>query len=73
MNSERIYQGNDDLWYFNVRGNLAKGPFATYHEAEMALVYHLRQWQKPFDKPAWPRQLKSLKVRRQRSAEARQL
>ena len=73
MNTERIYQSDDDLWYFNVRGNLAKGPFVTYHEAEMALAYHLRQWQKPFTRSAWSRSLRSLKVRKQRSAEARHI
>ena len=73
MNSERIYQGSDELWYFDVRGNVAKGPYATYREAETALGHHLRQWQKPFTKPSWPKPLQSLKTRRQRSAQIRQI
>lgn len=71
MNTERIYQGEDDLWYFNVRGNLSKGPFATYQEAELALLQNIRTWQKPFAKPVWANPLRSLKVRRQRGTEAR--
>jgi hypothetical protein len=73
MNSERIYQGNDELWYFNVRGNLVKGPFTTFHEAEMALIHDLRQWQKPFTRPTWPKPLQSLKIRKQRTEQARQV
>ena len=37
MNTDRIYQDEDDRWYFNVRGNLAKGPYVSYPEAEDAL------------------------------------
>ena len=66
MNTERIYQGEDDLWYFNVRGNLAKGPFATHREAELELTQNIRTWQKPFAKPVWANPLRSLKVRRDR-------
>jgi len=71
MNTERIYQREDDLWYFNVRGNLAKGPFQTYHDAERALVHQVRQWQRPFQTPEWSKPLRSLKFRRPRSTEAR--
>lgn len=67
MNTERIYQGEDDLWYFNARGNQTKGPFDTYHEAEQDLIRNVRQWQKPFAKPVWANPLRSLKVRKQRS------
>ena len=35
--NDRIYQGADGQWYFNVRGNQAKGPFESYHDAEGAL------------------------------------
>lgn len=71
MNTDRIYQGEDDRWYFNVRGNLAKGPFITYTDAEDALNQHVRQCRHPLASPSW---LKSLRVRksgRRRIAEPR--
>ena len=61
MNSDRIYQGEDDRWYFNVRGNLPKGPFKTYREAEQALASHVRQCRRPLATSSWSRALKSLK------------
>lgn len=73
MNTERIYQGEDDLWYFNVRGNLAKGPFASHQEAELVLHQNLRQWQKPFTRPVWANPLRSLKVRKPGSEPARHI
>jgi hypothetical protein len=71
MKSDRIYQGDDDHWYFNVRGNLAKGPFESHHEAEQVLGLHLRQWQKRFVAPAWPNPLRALRGHRQNPAEPR--
>ncbi len=47
MNSDRIYQGEDERWYFNVRGNLAKGPFPTCQAAEDALNLYLRRCRQP--------------------------
>ena len=58
MNTDRIYQGDDNLWYFNVRGNMAKGPFITHAEAENALVRHVRQWHRPLGSSPWPKVLK---------------
>ena len=77
MNTERIYQGDDDRWYFNVRGNLAKGPFNSFTEAEDALNQHIRQCRRPLATPSWskvswPKALKALKPsRRQPLTEAR--
>lgn len=71
MNTDRIYQGEDDRWYFNVRGNLAKGPFPTYLEAETALEVHLRQCRRPLEKPVWPSPMRALRVARQRLFEPR--
>jgi len=61
MNSNRIYQGEDDRWYFNVRGNLPKGPFVSYTDAESALTDHVRACRRPLATPSWARALKSLK------------
>ena len=72
MNTDRIYQGDDDRWYFNVRGNLAKGPFVSYTEAEDALNQHVRQCRRPLASPSWSKALKALKTsRRQQLTEAR--
>ena len=59
MNSDRLYQGDDELWYFNVRGNMSKGPFATRAEGEDALARHVRHWRGTTLSPnPWPRILK---------------
>ena len=73
MNTDRIYQGDDDRWYFNVRGNLAKGPFESHRDAEQALGAHLRQWQKPFANATWSNPLRALRGRRDNTAEARHI
>lgn len=41
-NTDRIFQGEDQLWYFNVRGNQAVGPFASLNDACDALNAHVR-------------------------------
>ncbi len=69
MNIERIYQGEDDLWYFNVRGNLAKGPFTSHDDAEGALNDHVRQCRRLSGAPLWPKPLRSLKIRRRSASE----
>ncbi len=75
MNTDRIYQGDDDHWYFNVRGNLPKGPFASYDDAETALEKHVRQCRAPLAAPSfvkalnaesWSRAFKAIKVGRHR-------
>lgn len=58
MNTDRIYQGEDERWYFNVRGNLAKGPYQTQAEAEDALNRQLRHWRRPLGSTPWPKVLK---------------
>ena len=55
MNTDRIYQGEDEHWYFNVRGNMAKGPYSTFADAEDALVQHVRQWHRPIGSSPWPK------------------
>ena len=54
MTTDRIYQGEDDRWYFNVRGNLAKGPYVTYLDAEDALDQHVSRCYRPTHSSAWP-------------------
>ena len=68
MNTDRIYQGEDERWYFNVRGNPAKGPYASYIEAEDALNVHVRQCRRPLATPSWA---KALKPTRRHVSEAR--
>ena len=71
MNTDRIYQGDDDRWYFNVRGDLAKGPYVSYSEAEDALNEHVRRWRRPLATPSWSKALKALKTPRRSFREAR--
>ena len=42
MSTDRIFQGDDQQWYFNVRGNHAVGPFISFSEADDALRRQLR-------------------------------
>ena len=39
--TERIFLGEDQLWYFHVRGNQAVGPFPSSQEAAEALARHV--------------------------------
>lgn len=73
METDRIYQGEDELWYFNVRGNLPMGPFATYHDARDALSAQLFQWQRALEMPTFSNPLRQLKLGRQRHREPRHL
>lgn len=59
MTSDRIYQGDDEHWYFKVRGNLPKGPFVSYAEAETALEKHVRQCRAPLAAPSFAKALRS--------------
>ena len=69
MNTDRIYQGEDDHWYFNVRGNQAKGPFTSYADAEAALTRHVLDCRRPLGGTVWPKPLRGLKFGRQRLSE----
>lgn len=71
MNTDRIYQGEDEHWYFNVRGNLAKGPYVSYTDAEDALNTHVRACRRPLAAPSWSKLLKTQKSSRRRLTEAR--
>ncbi len=54
-NTDRIFQGSDQQWYFNVRGNQAVGPFASFHDAGNALSTHVKTCKRRTDATApWP-------------------
>lgn len=64
MDPQRIYQGEDDQWYFDVRGNQVKGPFSTQHNASVALNAHIQQCRRHLDGPLWPNSWNLFKQRR---------
>lgn len=62
--SERIYQGEDDQWYYRTRGKHAVGPFANRLLAEQALAKQVRSWsgQRADPRSVWPRGLQPSKI-----------
>ena len=68
MDSQRIYQGKDNQWYFDVRGNQAKGPYTTYRDADAALTHHVRQCRRRLDGSLWPRLWSPFKQRRNQAS-----
>jgi hypothetical protein len=68
MDMDRIYQGEDALWYFNVRGNQAKGPFESHSSAEIALRAHIRSCSRHIDVSRMlPKALTTVSFRRHRA------
>ena len=68
MDTQRIYQGQDAQWYFNVRGNQSMGPYDTYIAADSALQTHVSSCNRRLRiPPLMPKLLAPLKFRRQRS------
>jgi hypothetical protein len=54
--NDRIYQGEDDQWYYHTRGNNAAGPFDSEQAAEKALAKQVRHWSGTHSPlQAWPR------------------
>ncbi|NKC00672.1 MAG: hypothetical protein GKR90_19565 [Pseudomonadales bacterium] len=54
--SDRIYQGEDNQWYYRVRGNQAIGPFESHSEAQSKLSRQLKTWTGRSGPAAvWPR------------------
>ena len=54
--NHRIYQGDDGLWYYRVRGSQDVGPFDTQFEAEQKLTRQMRLWTGAAGPlAAWPR------------------
>lgn len=65
MDQDRIYQGEDAQWYFNVRGNQTIGPFTNHFEAESALSDHVNACRRRLEFPGlMPNFLGPLKSRR---------
>ncbi len=65
MTTDRVYQGDDNQWYFNIRGNQPLGPFETYHLAEKALHDHVsRHSARVSSRIRWPRVLKPTRILR---------
>lgn len=53
--TDRIFQGEDQQWYFSVRGNQAVGPFACVNDAGDALNRHVRTCKRRTDSALpWP-------------------
>jgi hypothetical protein len=68
MDKDRIYQGEDALWYFDVRGNHSKGPFESHHAANDALRAHIRSCRHQIDMSRLlPKALTTVSFRRHRS------
>jgi hypothetical protein len=56
MTTNRIFQGEDQQWYFHVRGNQAVGPFLSFNDAGDALGKHVSNCKRRTDELIpWPR------------------
>jgi hypothetical protein len=68
--NDRIYKGEDDQWYFAIRGNQRGGPFRSYDDAEAGLNRHVdRCKQRLGGAPLrWPRSWNPLKALRRSAA-----
>jgi hypothetical protein len=74
MDPNRLYQRDDEHWYFNVRGNHAVGPFITHHEASQALSSHVDNCRQRVEaKPSWPRGLNLSRLLRRSNTDPRNI
>ena len=74
MSRDRLYQHEDEHWYFNVRGKQAVGPFVTYHEASQALSSHVDNCRQRVEgRFSWPRGLNPSRLLRRSSTEPRHI
>jgi hypothetical protein len=74
MSRDRLYQHDNEQWYFSVRGNQAVGPFATYHEASQALTSHVNNCRQRVEgRFFWPRGLNPTRLLRRSSTEPRHI
>ena len=65
MNSSRTYQGDDDQWYFKVRGNQVMGPYPSHHDAAHALNVYVSACRERVDgRFRWPRLFHPWRLRR---------
>lgn len=68
MDTDRIYKGEDALWYFDIRGNHSKGPFESHSAAEDALRAHIRSCRHQVDLSRMlPKALTTVSFRRHRT------
>jgi hypothetical protein len=72
MKTDRIFQGEDQQWYFNVRGNQAVGPFESLQSASDALARHVKACKRrtEFVLP-WPRDWSPARLLRRSTSTAR--
>lgn len=74
MSPDRLHQREDELWYFNVRGNQVVGPFVTYHDASQALTSHVNNCRQRLEgRLMWPRSLTPSRLLRRASTEPRHI
>jgi hypothetical protein len=72
MTKERIFLGEDQQWYFNVRGNQAVGPFASFQEAGDALSRHVKTCKRRTEFAlAWPSEWSPTRLLRRAASEPR--
>ncbi len=72
MTTERIFQGEDQQWYFNVRGNQAAGPFPSFKDAADALARHVKVCKRRTDFTLpWPREWTPSRLLRRSQSAAR--
>jgi len=73
MSTDRIFQGEDRQWYFNVRGNHAVGPFISFSEANDAMIHHVSECKRRTRAGInWPEQLAPGRMLRRQKAALRQ-
>ena len=65
MNPSRTYQGDDEQWYFKVRGNQTMGPYPSPQDAAHALnVYVAACRERVEGRLHWPRLFHPWRLRR---------
>lgn len=70
--TDRIFQGEDELWYFSIRGNQAAGPFESQGEAATALSAYVRTCQRRTEfSLSWPEEWSPARLLRRTSAAPR--
>ena len=72
MQTDRIFQGEDQQWYFNVRGNQAVGPFASLQDADDALSRHVTTCKRRTELTSpWPRDWNPVRLLRRAASAPR--
>jgi hypothetical protein len=72
MATDRIFQGEDQQWYFNVRGNQAAGPYPSSQHAAEALARHVKVCKRRAEfTVSWPRDWRPTRLLRRSASGAR--